>query len=114
VFEGKESKLTFQHIREHNEIAALCTEMAEDGPATQPTVVTWVDLRPAEGDYAPFASGHAFTHPNDNFCRETGRKIALTRLLRDYPKPVRAQVWKQYRERPRHMKGTRPIPTPLP
>uniref|UniRef100_A0A6M3IK71 Uncharacterized protein n=1 Tax=viral metagenome TaxID=1070528 RepID=A0A6M3IK71_9ZZZZ len=35
----------------------------------------------------------------DAFCKETGRKLALTRALRDLPKPVRKAIWEAYFQR---------------
>lgn len=32
----------------------------------------------------------------DNFCRETGRKISLTRAIRVFDKSVRKQIWEAY------------------
>lgn len=47
------------------------------------------------------AQGRARCHPNDNFCRATGRKLALARAVTAaYPgheaKPLRAAIWKHY------------------
>ena len=38
----------------------------------------------------------AYVHPNDNFCKATGRKIALKKLLSGVERDVRRQVWEQY------------------
>ncbi len=42
--------------------------------------------------------GLAQCHTGDNYCKETGRKIALTRALASagFSKPLRTQVWKAY------------------
>lgn len=48
--------------------------------------------------------GVAFCHPNDQFVRATGRKIALGRALRamELDKPTRTRIWADYlRERGR-------------
>ena len=35
----------------------------------------------------------------DNFCKDTGRKIALTRALSTYPRKFRREVWQAYHNR---------------
>ncbi len=49
--------------------------------------------------------GNSYCHPNDNFCRETGRKLALKNVL-DWRcgerwRIFRTAAWKAYLERPR-------------
>jgi hypothetical protein len=42
---------------------------------------------------------YAWLHPHDRYCRETGRKVALTKALKDlFPdnKAARAAVWNMY------------------
>jgi len=41
----------------------------------------------------------AYTNPNDNFCRDTGRKISLSRAIRmaGIPKEQRIEFWDAYR-----------------
>ncbi len=46
-----------------------------------------------------FAGGRAWCHENDNFCKETGRKLALTRAVKDLPKEQRKAVWEAYLNR---------------
>ena len=41
--------------------------------------------------------GVANVHPHDNYCKEKGRKIALSRAISDWDKPYRTQVWDEYR-----------------
>lgn len=41
--------------------------------------------------------GYAICHPNDNFCKETGRRVALKRGLEVFNKQQRTEVWDQYR-----------------
>ena len=36
---------------------------------------------------------------DDNFCRATGRKIALTRALQNYPREFRREIWQAYHKR---------------
>ena len=40
--------------------------------------------------------GVAFCHPKDQYCRFTGRKMALEHLLQGWCREERATVWKQY------------------
>lgn len=43
-----------------------------------------------------YASGQADCHPNDMYCYEVGRKLALARALEGHPKPFRTAVWGCY------------------
>ena len=43
--------------------------------------------------------GKAVCSPEDNFCKATGRKVALTRALRTLPRDLRKEVWDTYLER---------------
>ncbi len=43
--------------------------------------------------------GRAWCHEKDNFCKETGRKLALTRAIKDLPKEQRKLVWGAYLNR---------------
>jgi len=45
-----------------------------------------------------FGEDHYMTScsPKDNFCKETGRKISLTRAIAHLPKEERTQIWKDY------------------
>lgn len=74
----------------------------EDG-----SIDTWAILGPRDGSrYTEYAS----KCPTDNFCKETGRKLALHRVLHVktpkgnllFSKEERAAVWSQYFARPRH------------
>jgi len=38
----------------------------------------------------------------DNFCKETGRKISLTRAIKEFPKEIRRDFWKCYLNRGRN------------
>lgn len=42
--------------------------------------------------------GVAVCHPNDPFCRATGRKIALARAIKHLDREIRTQIWKAYFE----------------
>lgn len=41
--------------------------------------------------------GVSNVHPQDNFCKERGRKIALSRAIKSWEKAYREQVWNEYR-----------------
>lgn len=41
--------------------------------------------------------GVANVHPNDNFCKEKGRKISLARAIKTWDKEYRSQIWDEYR-----------------
>ena len=41
--------------------------------------------------------GYAKVHPKDNFCKEKGRKMALSRAIKTWEKDYRTQVWEEYR-----------------
>ena len=43
------------------------------------------------------SSGVANVHPKDNFNKEKGRQIALSRAISKWDKEYRAQVWEEYR-----------------
>lgn len=43
--------------------------------------------------------GWAWCDPNDNFNRNTGRKIALKRALENFDRDVRKQLWEAYFEK---------------
>ena len=43
-----------------------------------------------------FSTGTANVAPKDNFWREKGRKISLSRAIKGFPVEVRKAVWEQY------------------
>ena len=45
-----------------------------------------------------YGYGSSDLHPNDNFDRKIGRKIALTRALKDFPAGVRVKFWEAYKQ----------------
>jgi hypothetical protein len=51
-------------------------------------------LRREEGEIV--GEGFATKVPGDQYCKETGRKYALTRALASLPRPVRSQIWASY------------------
>lgn len=87
---GKPAKLWFSH--------AVCPKVvaAPNGARfvfrnVRQTVCMVVD--PA--DHA-LAHGEAICAEGDNFCKNTGRKIALSRAIRNYDKPTRKKIWDAY------------------
>lgn len=63
-------------------------------------VSKFTELEPNEFGYLIIGSGVSSCAPGDNFCKETGRKIALTRALDDciagVDKSFRRAAWKAY------------------
>lgn len=45
----------------------------------------------------PFARGIAICHPQDNFSRTRGRKIALTKAIEPLDKLTRRAIWETYK-----------------
>lgn len=41
--------------------------------------------------------GTANVHPDDNFCKEKGRQIAIKRAIFSWDLPYKTQVWSEYR-----------------
>jgi len=41
-------------------------------------------------------SGASYCSIKDQFCKETGRKLALTKAIKSFPKDERRQIWDQY------------------
>ena len=48
--------------------------------------------------YAPVALGHAHQSPKDQYVRSVGRKISLTRAIKDFDKRERTKIWGMYWE----------------
>jgi len=48
------------------------------------------------GDEKVLVKSESLCGPTDNYCRNTGRKISLTRAIEDFPKSQRAEYWKTY------------------
>jgi len=42
--------------------------------------------------------GLALVHPNDQFCKRTGRKVALAKAMADLPRNYRKAIWDGYFE----------------
>lgn len=71
---------------------------------TDPNVMvrgTRCDIKPQGESLLVRGEGHSYCHPNDNFCRETGRKLALKKALLTATRPFRTAAWRAYLGRPR-------------
>lgn len=44
-------------------------------------------------------NGESYCHPSDNFCKETGRKIALERAVARLDRETRREIWRLYFDR---------------
>ena len=75
--DGRNYSFKFQHHTSGIERGTVCRVYNEDG--------------------VQVTSGVANVHPHDNYCKEKGRKIALSRAISDWDKPYRTQVWDEYR-----------------
>ncbi len=98
-YAGKQYEITFQHGR--------------FPLPTAPNVMlrgTWCRVDRVDGvDGIPLRESYSYCHPKDNFCRETGRKLALKRALLahtvDQPREFRAAAWEVYLGRSRGPKN---------
>ena len=90
-YAGEQYRITFSH----NEIYPL--------PTDQSVLVrgTRCDFKRGAMPIGLYGNGYSYCHPNDNFCRETGRKLALARALRVHIRPFRTAAWKAYLGKPR-------------
>lgn len=78
--EGKQYRLKFFHDRESTVNGKMHNNMfvASRGGLT----TAEVDVLTSEGQWQTEFVGTAFCHPQDNFCKETGRRVALEDLFR--------------------------------
>lgn len=88
--------ITFQHAHTLTDMALLLRGM----PTPQRNA--YLDLaahltvcRLCEGDTI-IAQGFAACSELDNFSKEAGRKLALTRALRSLPRADRREIWARY------------------
>ena len=47
-------------------------------------------------DHTPVLEAYSLCAAGDQYCKDKGRKVALTRLLKPLKKPLRSQVWQAY------------------
>jgi hypothetical protein len=79
--EGKSYRLKFHHDRDYVVRKTIMGEVqfrAARGGLT--TAVVEVD---ENGQWKEAFIGQAFCHPQDNFCKETGRRVALEDLFKE-------------------------------
>jgi hypothetical protein len=74
-------KITFKHY---------------DGDAGEK--ITECNVLNAENEEEIVSTGYAWCCPEDQFNRNTGRKIAMARAIKDFIIPVRANIWDAYFE----------------
>ncbi len=41
-------------------------------------------------------NGEAICHPKDNYCKSTGRKLALTVAMKSFDRDLRKTIWQEY------------------
>ena len=75
--DGRNYSFKFQHHISGTERGTVCRVYNEEG--------------------AQVTSGVANVHPHDNYCKEKGRKIALSRAISTWEKEYKTQVWGEYR-----------------
>jgi len=92
---GYQWKVVFQHGMTTREVGKKKQEV----PVRFTTAI--VDLTPASPwsdslAYMKQTIGMTLCSPSDQFCRKTGRKIALQRALVEYSRETRAAFWQEY------------------
>ena len=87
--DGRDYSFKFQH-NTGNSKGKL--EKEEDSQVERGTVCRIFN---EVGDQVTY--GVSNVHPQDNFCKEKGRKIALSRAIKSWDKAYREQVWNEYR-----------------
>ena len=87
--DGRDYSFKFQH-NTGNSKGKL--EKEEDSQVERGTVCRVFN---EVGDQVTY--GVSNVHPQDNFCKEKGRKIALSRAISKWDKSYRTQVWDEYR-----------------
>jgi len=50
-------------------------------------------------EWMPLITGVAYCSLKDHYCKETGRKIFMTKAIAKFPKEVRKLIWNAYRSR---------------
>jgi hypothetical protein len=76
--DGVELNIDFRHSRISFPPVTVCTVWAQTGQVPR------------------FRHGIAYCSIHDQFCRATGRKLALTRAVAALPKHVRKAIWDGY------------------
>lgn len=77
-------RLNFKHIREVEPSSTVCSiERVKTGGSFKESAET-------------LGSGEATCAHIDNFCRSTGRKVALSRAMKSVDKALRKGIWDGY------------------
>lgn len=82
TYDGTEYKITFVYARERYAQRVVYCNLWDRTPA-----------------WEVVAKAYSQCHPDDQFCKETGRKVALRRALEGFDKPFRTAVWQAYHAR---------------
>lgn len=56
-------------------------------------------LEKKEGSFFAYREAYASCHPKDQFCKEIGRKLALTKTIQEFSRDFRTKVWDAYFKR---------------
>ncbi len=85
TIDGIEYKITFQHLM----------KPINDNPFFRPRTLCWL------ASETTTCKGEAWVHPEDTYCKETGRKLALKRALKvgGFSREQRKLFWVAYRYR---------------
>lgn len=96
---GEELALTFKHNRYDEPKDYL----AQGRPVSGVTYawIYGIDEKGKMNRGDPRAAGMAFCSIKDNFCKETGRRTALSKAVSRWPREVRKQVFGIYDSRRR-------------
>ena len=90
--DGRNYSFKFFHKNDQPVTTSKLSKKVEQTPIERAT--TCIIFNEA-GDQVTY--GVSNVHPKDNFCKEKGRKIALSRAIKSWDKVYREQVWNEYR-----------------
>ncbi len=91
-YDGREVNVRFSHS-----FTGLCRVVGAKFPELDyERRCTWVQVI-FPNDNTVF-NGEAICHPKDNYCKSTGRKLALANAMKDFGRNLRRAVWQEYFE----------------
>ena len=90
--DGRNYSFKFYHKNDQQPSTSKLSKKIEQTPLERATTCIIFNEEGVE-----VSSGVANVHPQDNFCKEKGRKIALSRAITSWDKSYREQVWNEYR-----------------
>lgn len=90
--DGRDYSFKFYHKNDQRVSGSKLSKKIEETPIERAT--TCIVFNEFEEEVT---HGVANVHPSDNFCKEKGRKIALSRAIASWDKNYREQVWNEYR-----------------